>query len=298
MSNVSKLLGALVRDGIQVILLSGGNGADTIDGADYEDPIADVAPPPMVPPPFPGGVDPSGDAEELQKLRAQVQSLTAELQTAREQVPAAAGEAPEQPTGLGGAMDDASIDVLGIEDDKLVRKLARLGYDTISKLRDALMSGSLAEAKIKKDWLIDVGMALAGAAPSHAPAAGVAAAPVAVGGAPDVPEGHQDRAWLERLAVAKQKQDALDELNTTLAAKQAEVEAISKKNQEVPEELDEDIITLEESIETTKAHLVSLRWCMNLNPDVEKSLDEALQEANLGPWMGTPQPRVMQGAGA
>lgn len=298
MSNVSKLLGALVRDGMQVILIS--NGSGDYEGGEYDPAEYHAEPSAMTPPPFPGEVesDPAGDADELQKLRSQVQSLTAELQAAREAPPAPAAQVPaEQPTGLNGHMDDESIDVLAIEDDKLARKLARLGYDTVGKLRSALMEGALAEAKLKKDWLIDVGMALAGAAPSHgAPAASNGAAPTVEGGAADVPDGHQDRSWLERLAVAKQKQAALDELRADLAAKQAEVEKLNQKNKEVPEELDEDIINIEESIEVTQAHLVSLRWCMNLNPDISKSLDDALGEANLGPWMDSPQPRVMADA--
>lgn len=295
--SLSRLLGSVVREnpGIQVILLANGNGHAAPDDEDYEDPVAMTQAPAMTPPPPPWGEDAQGDETELQQLRAQVQSLTSQLAaaqaasppTATEQVPA------EQATGLNGALDDHNIDVLGIEDEKLENKLNRLGYDTVGKLRAALLEGTLAEAKLKKDWLIEVGMRLAGARPSGG--AGPAPAPAAAtgGSAGDVPDGHTDRPWLERLAVAKQKQATLDQLRADLATKQEEVESFNKKNQDIPEALDEDIINLEESIGITNAHLASLRWGMGLNPDTENlTLDEALQEANLGPWMGQPQPRL------
>lgn len=289
--SLSRLLSSVVRENpdIQVILLTGnGNGAGGHE--DYDDRA--ISAPPMTAPPPPW--DASGDAAELQQLRGQVQSLTAELQAAQmqgqqaPQVPAGG----EQPTGLGGSLEDHSIDVLGFEDEKLENKLVRLGYDTVGKVRAALLDGMLAEAKLKKDWLVDVGMRLAGAAPSGG-SAGSVPVPASVGGVSDVPAGHADRPWLERLAVAKQKQAVLDELHTSLAVKQEEVTALNKRKADIPEELDEDIINLEESIGLTKAHLVALRYSMNLDPSPDKSLDEALSDANLGPWMGAPQPRVM-----
>jgi len=274
---------------IQVIMLTHGNGnGHTVpDDDEYDEPVA--SPTTMTAPPPPWA---EGDAAELQQLRSQVQSLTAQLQaqpTTVAQVPA------EQPTGLNGSLEEHSIDVLGFEDEKLANKLTRMGYDTVGKVRAALLGGTLAEAKIKKDWLVEVGMRLAGAAPSGGGggggAVGPALAPSAGGG--DVPEGHTDRPWLERLAVAKQKQTTLDQLQSDLADKQKQVESFNKKRQDVPESLDEDIINLEESIGITNAHLASLRWGMGLNPDVEITLDAALDQANLGPWMDTPTPRVM-----
>jgi hypothetical protein len=302
------LLGAITREnpGIQVVLIANGeiNGAHA---APHTAPLGAWQAPPMPseddsvpwsePPTQP---DPSGDEDELRKLRAQVQSLTTELQKQAAYVHAPLAQVPaeggvvETPTGIGTPLEEHSIDVLGIPDDKLENKLIRLGYDTVGKLRAALLDGGLAAAKVKKDWLIDIGMALAGAAPTTSRGANTSALAATSGAAGDVPAGHSDRPWLERLAVAKQKQESLDTLRIDLAEKQAEVDKLYKNNVAVPEQLDDDVIALDESIAITSAHLVSLRWGMGLDPSPERSLDDALSAANLGPWMGKPQPRVLE----
>jgi DNA-binding XRE family transcriptional regulator len=97
---------------------------------------------------------------------------------------------------------------------------------------------------------------------------------------------------MERLGAAKQKQHELDEGRAKLAAKQAEMAKLVKAKKEVPSELDDQIIAIEEGIMTDTAKLTVLRWAMNLDPDPTITLDESLKRANLGPWMANPQPRL------
>ena len=238
--------------------------------------------------------DPAGDQEELQQLRAQVQSLTQQL-AARAEAPAAeapAGGGGQVPAGDYGSEEDQDINGLGFEDEKLERKLRRLGWDTIGKLRAGLMEGKLAENKIKKDWLIEVGMKLAGAGPSRAATAPTGPINGAAPGGAEVPGGHSDRPWEERLTLARQKQANLDGLRSELNSKQAELKKYTDKGADVPEALDDSVVELEDSIALVEGQLVAMRWCMNLDVDPMVSLDEALERSNLGPWMATPQPRL------
>jgi len=236
--------------------------------------------------------DPSGDAEELARLRSQVQTLTQQLQDAQSSSPAQGQGGGQIQSGDYGDADDQDLGSLGLDDEKLEKKLRRLGYDTIGKCREAFMEGKLADKKIKKDWLIEVGMKLAGAGPSLRPAAataGGAAAPASG----DVPTGHADRPWEERLALAKQKQATLDEMRSALNKKQAEIQKeYTAKGKDIPEDEDEALVELEDSITLMEGQLVAMRWCMALNVDPAITLDQALAEANLGPWMDNPQPRL------
>jgi len=244
---------------------------------------------------------PEDDNEELLALRTQVQQLmtqlsdmsdvTAALQAQEHQV-AVTGDNPGATAPQGAdndALDDASITTIGLCDAKLERKLVRLGYNTVGRLRAACVGGKLAEAKIKNAWLIDVGMKLAGASASASPSRSDGA----TGGAVDVPEGHEDRPWLERLAVARSKQSTLVELSAQLEIKQEEQEAYESE-EDVPEEVSEQVFSIEEDIEKARAQLIALRWCLNLDPDPELTLDDALDAANLGPYKEHPTPRVLQ----
>jgi hypothetical protein len=283
MSSIDELIAAAGRLGVPCLLIGGTNG---VHAEDDEDDVTEVAP--FIVPGQPG----AADSGEVEKLRAQVQKLTAELQQAQTTRPTApASAAPAQlPGGNLGSFDNLSVETLGFEDETLTKKLMRNGHETIGKARAAFMSGALAEAGFKKDWLIQIGMKLAGAGPSgDAPAP----APTASGGvaASDVPAGHRDRPWQERLAAAKQKQHELDENRAKLAAKQAEMQKLVKAKKD-PTEVDDQIIKIEEDITKDEARMVVLRWSMNLDFDPSISLDEALQRANLGPWMMNPQPRI------
>jgi len=151
------------------------------------------------------------------------------------------------------------------------------------------MEGKVAENKIKKDWLVEVGMKLAGAGPSHAPTAAPTNGATAVD---DVPTGHADRPWEARLGLARQKQTNLDGLRTALDKKKAELKKYTDKSKDVPEALDDAVVELEDSIALVEGQLVAMRWCMSLDVDPAISLDEALERANLGPWMQEPQPRL------
>lgn len=278
-----ELIAATKRHGVPCIVIGGGAGyVEDDDGFD------------STAPEFAEADDgPEGDEEELVKLRSQVQSLTAQLQEA--QVPVSEGAQAVIPAGDYGSQDHQSIDALGLGDEKLVKKLMRLGNETIGKLRAALSEGKLHEAKIKKDWLIEIGMKLAGASPSggsvpHINGNGTGAGATADEG--DAPTGHADQPWMERLSVARGKQHELDELGETHTIKSAEADKYTKKGKEVPEDLDEEVLKLEDDIAILKAQLVAMRWCMGLDPNEEITLDDSLQRANLGPWMENAQPRL------
>ncbi len=122
-------------------------------------------------------------------------------------------------------------------------------------------------------------------------AVGGAPVPAAVGG--DVPEGHVDRPWLERLSVAREKQKAFIGLQGELTQKQQEAGAYTSQGQEIPEELDDRLIELETGIDQVQAQLVCLRWTLGLDPAKDLTLDEALERAGLTPYMENPQPRVL-----
>ncbi len=292
-SFIDDLVAAAGRHGVSCVVLAGGmngNGARPAAAVDEDDDdVAEVVAPFMG---APGAVDPS----EMEKLRAQVQRLTGELQAAQ-RAPAAAPTATggAVPAGDHGNVDSLSVEVLGFEDETLAKKVMRMGYETVGKLREAFMDGKLAEAKLKKDWLVDVGMKLAGAGPSGPFGGGSTPSSTATTAATsqsDAPAGHQDRPWLERLAAAKQKQHELDENRAKLTAKQAEVAKLVKAKKDVPTDLDDTLVALEETIMKDEARMVVLRWTMNLDFDPTISLDESLKRANLGPWMSNPQPRL------
>lgn len=272
-----------------------------------------------VPPPSPWEepVDPAEQVaqenEELTQLRAQVQHLTTQLAEADQALAAARaateeGGAPVPPAAPQGADSppqvDHGIEHLGFADEKLERKLMRLGFDTIGKLADAFARGedgplwNDGKPVLKKDWMIEVGMkVIAGQGPSRgAGAIPAATAGVSAGGAIDVPEGHTDRPWLERLAAARTKQADLDSARERMADKQQEIDDIEQAEEEVSEDLWEAFYAAEADVERVRAQLIATRWCLGLDPDPALSLDEALERANLGPWMSDPQPRLMSEA--
>jgi hypothetical protein len=249
----------------------------------------------------------AADSEELVQLRSQVQSLTGQLASADQALAdanARASEAPPQPAAEApveaqGAenpsRDDSSIEMLGFSDPAIERKLMRIGLDTVSKLAEAYGRGSEGplwngdKAILKKDWLIEVGMkVIAGSPPSRA-------ATPPVGGAPasDVPEGHSDRPWAERLAAARAKQSSLNQARSIVVDRQAEVDGLEQAEDEVPVDLLDALLSAEDDVKLMRAQLVATRWCLGLDPDPELSLDESLDRANLGPWMETPQPRLL-----
>jgi hypothetical protein len=277
-SFIDELVAAAGRHGVPCVVVGGisknGNGHASDD--EDEDDVEVVAP-------FMAAPDAGGDAEEVAKLRAQVQKLTAELQRPSAEARAAPARIP---AGDYGSMEDQSVEVLGFEDDKLTKTLMRQGYETIGKLRAGCVA--LAESKLKKDWLIEIGMKLAGAGPSSSSPAPAGAAV----SASDAPLGHTDRPWLERLAAAQQKQHELDATRTKHAERQAQAAKLVKAGKPVPGGLDDELIKLDEDILTDTAKSVVLRWAMNLDCDPDISLDESLRRANLGPWMSSPQPRL------
>lgn len=95
------------------------------------------------------------------------------------------------------------------------------------------------------------------------------------------------------MSLARQKQTNLNQLRIKLEEKRVEVAGFEKNGKEIPEELDEVQLQLEDDIALVEAQLVAMRWCMGLNPDKDVHLDEALRLANLGPWMENPEPRVI-----
>lgn len=287
---IEDLVAATKRHGVTCVVLSGNGAAPAAGGAvAVDDDEVEVVP--TFAAPTGGGADPA----ELDKLRTQVQKLTGELQEAQKRPPqtgnATAGATTQVPAGDYGSADGLSTETLGFEDESLTKKLMRMGYETVGKLRVGFSDAKLAEAGLKKDWLIEVGMKLAGAAPSGS--AQPATAPAAGGAvAGDVPAGHTDRPWMERLSLAKAKQGDVDTLRAELVAKQAEAKKYTDKKKDIPEALDDAVVELEDKIALIESQLVAMRWCMGLDPAPDITLDEALKRANLGPWMANPQPRV------
>jgi hypothetical protein len=297
---MADLVAAVRHHQVTCIVINGANG----NHAHIEQPDEHAPPPP----PWDAPEQAAADNEELAQLRAQVQQLTAQLATADQALAdaVAIAQAPPAPPEAAPPQGDDNpiraeqgIEMLGLSDPKLERKLIRMGYDTISKLAEVYgqgQDGALwvdGSPKLKKDWLIEIGLkVVAGQGPTRV------AAPVAVGGpagdiAPGVPEGHADRPWPERLAAARGKQATLIATEERVREKQAAIDTLEADDAEVPEELLDELIDAETDVKVTRAQLVATRWCMGLDPDPGITLDAALERANLGPWMENPQPRVL-----
>lgn len=285
---LDELVAAAGRHGIPCLVLNAAGGNGAAPPVDDDDDVESVSAPFITAPGAPA------DQGEVDQLRAQVQKLTAELANKPAQAVVSTGGATI-PAGDHGSIEGLSIETLGFEEDALTKKLMRSGFETIGKLRDGFMGAKLADEglKLKKDWLIEVGMKLAGSGPSSAgPAGAVAPAGGAAPSAEDVPGGHKDQPWLQRLAAARQKQYELGEVRKQLAEKQAEAAKLTKARKAIPSDLDDEVVKLEDSISLAENTIKVLRWSMNLDFDPAITLDQALQKANLGPWMESPQPRL------
>lgn len=207
-----------------------------------------------------------------------------------------------------------SFDSYGIEHlalEPACEKLVRKHFDTIGALRaefenlttEDATKAFVAKTKLKKDYMVTLGVALLGKAPSAASkASGTAsAAPMqGAGGAPDVPEGHADRTWTERLSAARVRETRMKEVMATVEklrakAQQEHPAAFTQEEGEVegslkldalPKSIREDIQVEENTYNVVRGQMIACCWACNLRPPQEDSdittIEQSLISAGLG----------------
>lgn len=232
---------------------------------------------------------------------AELEGLLKQAQTA----PPAPGTG-EQPEAVQ-SFDSYGVEHLGL--DPKCEKLVRKHYETIGALRgefeacttEEATKAFVAKTKLKKDYLVAIGIALLGKAPSAAPKPGGASAPAqGTGGAPDVPEGHADRTWLERLNAARARETRMKEVTAELEklrtkAQKDHPDAFTQDDGEseaslkldlLPKEIREQIQVEENTYNVVRGQMIACCWTCNLKPPQEDSdittIDQSLESAGLG----------------
>lgn len=235
---------------------------------------------------------------------ARIVELEAQLEQAQATPPAlGAGEQPEAVQSF----DSYGVEHLGL--DPKCEKLVRKHYETIGALRGEFEACTTEEAtkafvtktKLKKDYLVAIGIALLGKAPSAAAKPGGANAPTqGTGGAPDVPEGHADRTWLERLNAARAREKRMKEVTASLEELRAKAQKdhpdafsedegeseASLKLDKLPKEVREEIQGQENTYNVVRGQMIACCWTCNLKPPQDDSdittIDQSLESAGLG----------------
>lgn len=243
-------------------------------------------------------------ADDAAARIAELESKLAEATARAEAAPAGAAAQP----GEVQSFDSFGIEHLGL--DPACEKLVRKHYETIGALRKDFETLTTEEAtkewssrtKLKKDYLVSIGVALLGKAPSAAPRGGAAAGarPTTGGGAPDVPEGHSDRTWMERLQAARAREARMRELSATIKslrekAKAQHPEAWTQDEGEVapslklgklPPEVRDEIQMQEQTHGVLRGQMIAVCWAANIKPPQEDgditTIDQALIAAGLG----------------
>jgi len=236
---------------------------------------------------------------KLEAERGKAAALTDQLAAARAEVEAlrAGGTAPPQPPMDGTTIDfdTQEIAFLGLE-GKVERALKKVGCGTVGELKAKYLAADAdafrKEAKLTKDQMIAIGMALAGRAPSSSavptakPDGGKEAAPV--NAAAGVPAGHIDRPWPERYRATRAKVVRMEASDAKIkelregAAKEhpdAVVDGVLDLHKLPPEEADA-IRTEEGTYNTVRGQVIAGIWHCGLDPTAG-TLDAALERAGI-----------------
>ena|GEM_PF-6584805 len=254
--------------------------------------------------------------QQLAEARAEAKQTQEALEQTQEALKEAlkAAQTSAAPQATGGAEQPADVqpfDSYGLEHlglDSKCEKLVRKHYETIGALREAFAALDTEEkaqewakmVRLKKDWVAAVGIALlrnypssSSGQPAAAPAAGTG------GGAKDVPEGHQDQGWMERVNAARSKEARLTEVEATItklreeaaaahpdAMTQADGEAApTLKLDALPPEVRNQILHQEGTYNVVRGQLIACMWCSNLQPPQKGSqvqtVDDSLKAAGL-----------------
>jgi hypothetical protein len=181
------------------------------------------------------GPDAAGAAAATEKLILERNALAKELQETKAKL-AAAPAAPAGGVPLGAPQPDAlpklrdyKIDILGLDSD-IAKKCAKGNIATVGALEDIALDGAKMKdaLKLTKDQVTEVHTALLRRSrASDAPAPGGAQASASTGGRPsDVPQGHPDQPWMERLASLRRKEVKVREEEAKVSAKRNELDAL------------------------------------------------------------------------
>lgn len=269
-----------------------------------------VSPAPNTGPPSGGGVDPNqynelnaayervkaahgavtaerdGFSLQLREMEAKARHYESLAAAQGGQPGAAPGAVPAQPAAIV-AYEGLPIDVLQL-DEKMLKSLSKTrGWDTLGKLRAALLEGKLkTEAKLTKDDIIGVAEKLLGKVPpSGVPAPTGAAAPTSnTGGAADVPIGQKDRSWMERLQAARRKEQKKRGIEAKMDQLRRGAFVGADGKPLAPQDAAKVLDTESKVLEVTNAQMTALLWSCGFEFDPAKGfggVDDALTKAGL-----------------
>jgi hypothetical protein len=317
-SIVEAAVQAAARSGAQatVIVVGASNGVPAHTHDQYDDHYAAPrntapVPPPPAEVPVPAASSYTNDEvvsklqaaekqiQEMVKALAQRDQVISELQQAAEKgvavmSQATPGDQPQQPTDVV-SIDAYEIDCLGIGDESIVRKLKKSGYTTIGQVRQGF--NNLKDLKLKggQKTIIDIAERLLGKIPAATGAGGatqVQPAATAVAVADGVPEGHSDRAWLDRLGAVKAKErDMRDEV--------AKMEAIRKEHpdeNQMPDEVYDSYQQHQHEYDMARSQVIALVWGLGLEAGPFKqggntaTVDDCLRASGLAHLCDEPAP--------
>lgn len=189
--------------------------------------------------------------------------------------------------------DVQPVKMLGM-DAKIAGRVERAGCHTVGDLRKRYLEdaeGLRAAAKLTKDNLIAIGMALAGKAPSMSQAAvsSVSESAVVVPAA-DVPQGHADRPWVERYQATRAKvvrMEQAEKVVKDLREKAAAEHSDAAQNgaldlSKLPEELADKIRAEEGTYNVVRGQVIAGIWHCGLDP-MAGTLDAAIERAGIDP---------------
>jgi hypothetical protein len=240
-----------------------------------------------------------------EQLSAQIREAQARIaQLEQTPPPPPAAPAPQQPAEMVDH-DALSIAVLNLP-EKVVKLLAKHEIQTIGQLREFFPLMGDKEHKATQKEKIQTAEALMGRiAVNYDGPPPAAPAPASGPGASDVPTGHSDRPWLDRLKVARFKENKGNDLVQQL---QADIAAIAAIVPEFPSEGAADFwakgltavsaITVEsqraEAValfaaytgkkvvqEITSSQVAAVIYALGFDPKVSRAVDASLEAAGL-----------------
>lgn len=302
---VDAAIASAARSGVQAAVILIGNG---VENARQVERFGEVPPPPG----DDGAVDDRlrqaiGQRDKAladhAAMRQTVAELNGKLHAQQTQEPAA-----EQPVAVA-EYEDCSLEMIQIT-DKSATLCRKKGIDTVGKLRSAFMGGELTTWKLPRADIISVAEQLLGRVPAGRGLKAPSAAAPTEGGtetasASGVPTGHEDRAWLERLKVARVKEAKGDRIKAVLVKQEAQIRELLAvtcnesyshpafidaligqlvaHNSLPPEtvKLVSEFVAARGHRGTAYAQATSLIWAMGFDPKAADRIDPALKVAGL-----------------
>lgn len=236
----------------------------------------------------------------LQAITGERDTYSARLREAEAKIRSApAGATTGSPVPTAPSLDGQPISILGLDEEEIAKKVLKKGYDTVGKLRVALLEGKLAsEVKLSKDRIIATWEALAGKVPPATLLPGGGGVPVgtppSATAAVGLPAGHVDRPWPERIAAARKKQGQRDVLMADVARLEAELATCTDQTRRAA--IDAEVKGKNSTLDTIRGQVFCLLWSGGLysNPNTapknprDVNVDAALKDAGLVHLMETP----------